>query len=130
MILQRGIFMVSKLYGPDGKTLCPDSLVADRNTAPKIGCVYLGEQGIYFRRGMKNCGIAYSVLERAFERVRDLKTNVCCGPIHMDVTSLVLCVDGRETDELNMEKESDIEQILRLLPEKNPAIAIGVAKKG
>jgi hypothetical protein len=122
--------MVKKLYAADGKTLCSESMAADRASARKIGCVSLGAEGIYFRRGLKNCGIAYAALDRAFERVRDLKTNVCCGPIHMDVTSLVLCVNGQETDELNMEKESDIEEILRLLPQKNPAIAIGVTKSG
>lgn len=121
--------MAKKIYTPEGAELRDAHLAADMDGGEKIGIVRLGQNGYFFRRNLKNYCIPYDRIDRAFERVRQVKTNVCCGPMNLAMVSVVVCEDDRELVEIQFQEESQVERLLAVLKERCPSVQIGVKKK-
>ncbi|NLU25103.1 MAG: hypothetical protein GXW99_10445 [Clostridiales bacterium] len=121
--------MAKKIYTPEGAELRDAHLAADMDGGEKIGIVRLGQNGYFFRRNLKTYCIPYDRIDRAFERVRQVKTNVCCGPMNLAMVSVVVCEDDRELVEIQFQEESQVERVLAVLKERCPSVQIGVKKK-
>lgn len=118
--------MTKKLYQWDGTPLQDETLAAVRETGERVGILRFGETHCFFRKKWKTYAIAYGAIDHAFERVREVKSSVCCGPMRLSMVSAVLCGGGKELVEIQFEAEEQVERVLALLKEHCPGIRIGL----
>ncbi len=101
--------------------------MSDYENALKIGKARVGAEALYFKAGFKSVTLPYAELERAFIRVREANGKMCCGTACFADYYLVLVSGGNELAEIRMERD-EAEKILKLISEKSPATAIGIAQ--
>ena len=96
------------------------------NDEIKIGKLKFGAEALSYRAGLKSGSLPYAELERAFMRIREAQSKMCCGTACFVDCYLVLVSAGKELAEIRMEKE-DVEAVLSLIAERSPGTVRGKA---
>lgn len=91
------------------------------------GRVKLGNQFIFWKKGLRWYGVEVKNIERAYRRVEEVSTKICCGPANFDIQKLRLVLkDGEELELLVGEGNiREAEALYRELQEKHPQIQYG-----
>lgn len=82
------------------------------------------DNGILAKGLLSKKEIAYSKISRAFMRMEEVRTNMCCGKVNFDRSFLVLIVDGKE-EVIETDSPDIVKKALEWLKEKKPDIQIG-----
>ena len=67
-----------RFAGIDGSVDAPE-VTADFDSAQVFERLRVGELGVYFRDGLKTRFIPYAYIDRAFIRVQETRSRMCCG---------------------------------------------------
>ena len=67
-----------RFAGVDGSVDAPE-VTADFDSAQVFERLRVGELGVYFRDGLKTRFIPYAYIDRAFIRVQETRSRMCCG---------------------------------------------------
>lgn len=94
------------------------------NDEIKIGKLKFGAEALSYRTGLKSGSLPYAELERAFMRIREAQSKMCCGTACFADCYLVLVSGGRELAQIMMEKD-DITAALDQIAERSPKTVIG-----
>lgn len=81
---------MKRFYRMDGSVVSDVSVMEDWRGADVVGMLRLGQRGCYFTKGLKNCCVFYTEIDRAFERIREVTAGICCGAMKMAKESVVL----------------------------------------
>lgn len=87
----------------------------------KIECL---DTGILAKNLLSKKEISYKDISRAFMRVEEVCTTMCCGRANFDRSFLVVIVDGKE-EIIETDSPDIVRKTLDILKEKNPDIQIG-----
>ncbi len=85
---------------------------ADFEAARVFERLRVGELGVYFRDGLKTKFIPYDYLERAFIRVQETRSRMCCGQANFNYFRVVFVHDGKEFADYMSEKEAEMDDAL------------------
>ena len=119
--------MASKKFrGINGTVELPE-VAADFESAQRFDSVWIGDLGVYYKDGFKTVYLAYSEMERAFIRIQEVNGKLCCGNTVFAYSRLVFVVNGKEYPSVMNENENAFDDALKLIAEKAPGLAIGVA---
>ena len=101
--------MAEKKFKGIRGTLESTELSADYEKAPVFDKLRVGEKGVYFRDGLRIRYLPYDYIDRAFIRVQETRSRMCCGQANFNYFRIVFVHDGEEfADYLSeMEKETD-----------------------
>ena len=72
----------------------------------------VGELGVYFRDGLKTRFIPYDYIDRAFIRVQETRSRMCCGQANFNYYRVVFVHDGKEFADYMSEKEKETDDAL------------------
>ena len=64
--------------------------------------VKLGDHSIFWRKGFCWYVVAIECVARAFRRIEEIKTKVCCGPANFDIEKLMLVLKDGEVLEIRI----------------------------
>jgi len=89
--------------------------------------VKLGQSYIFWKKGLKWNAIAIKDVERAFRRVEEVKTKVCCGPANFDIERLILVLKNQETLDIRIGDgtKREAEELYANLKEQHPELQYG-----
>ena len=82
------------------------------------------ENGILAKGILSKKEIGYEKISRAFMRLEEVQTSMCCGKVNLDRSFLVLIVDGKE-EVIETDSPDIVKKALEKLKEANPDIQIG-----
>ena len=111
-----------RFKGVDRKRISDEAHIDDYKTAPEIGRVRLGKLCMYYRDLGIKYYVPYDYIERAFCRVSE------CHPDDSPAYyyyRLILVHGEKEFANLIFNEEADVDKLLELIKEINPATAIG-----
>ena len=89
-----------KFAGLNGSLESPE-LSADYDSAAVFERLRVGEKGVYFRDGLRTRCLLYSEIDRAFIRVQETRSRMCCGQAcaaarrTSTISAWSLCTAGR-----------------------------------
>ena len=91
------------------------------------GQVKLGESAIFWRKGLRWYVVGTDQVERAYRRVEEVNSRVCCGSICFPIQKLELLLkDGtRLSLQISEGEEKLAESLYKLLKEKHPQLQYG-----
>ena len=94
------------------------------------GKVKLGENTIFWKKGLRWYGVKIEQVERVYRRVEEVKSKLCCGSANFDIQKLMLQLkNGEELSVLISEGEvKAAESLYKLLQEKHPQLQYGKVK--
>ena len=72
----------------------------------------VGELGVYFRDGLRTRFIAFDRIDRAFIRVQETRSRMCCGQANFNYFRVVFVVGGKEYANYMSEKEKEMDEAL------------------
>ena len=72
----------------------------------------VGALGVYFRDGLKTRFIAFDDMDRAFIRVQETRSRMCCGQANFNYFRVVFVHDGKEFADYMSEKEAEMDDAL------------------
>lgn len=84
----------------------------DYDNAQVFERLRVGELGVYFRDGFKTRYIPYDYMERAFIRVQETRSRMCCGQTNFNYFRLVFVHNGKEFADYISEKETLMDDAL------------------
>lgn len=99
----------------------------DFKNASPYGKVKLGDQFIFWKKGLRWNAAGIDEVTRAFRRIEGVDTKMCCGNVNFDIQKLVLVSeDGSELELLIGEGTPREAEALYLdLQKRRPGIAYG-----
>ena len=102
---------------------------ADRSFdgANTYGKVKLGGDWIFWKEGLRQCALQLTGVKRAYRRVEEVPTKLCCGRTNFDVQSLVLVLtDGTElTLKIGDGMQREAEALFSALKQAHPELEYG-----
>lgn len=111
-----------------GKAVTDARLAADFSAAPGFDKVRVGKLGVYFTTVFRTSFYSYGDFTRAFVRMYEGTSRLCCGSLGYNYTSLVLTKDGQPVAEVYTESEAAMHSALAEIHKVAPEIAIGAPK--
>ncbi len=112
-LYEKGEVIVSeKKYAGVNGTVCSDEVNTDFETAQVFEKLRVGELGIFFRDGLKTRFIPYEYISRAFIRVQETRSRMCCGQANFNYFRLVFVHEGKEFADYMSEKEKEMDDAL------------------
>ena len=114
-----------KFAGVNGSVDTPE-IGADYENAQVFERLRVGELGVYFRDGFKTRYIPYDYLERAFIRIQETRSRMCCGQANFNYFRVVFVHDGKEFADYISEKETLMDDALAAIGAHG--VAIGFVK--
>ena len=89
--------------------------------------VKLGENHIFWKKGLKWSVIDIACVDRVFRRVEEVKTKVCCGPANFDIQKLVLVLKDGENVEIRIGDgtKREAEELFAKLQQIHPELKYG-----
>ena len=72
----------------------------------------VGALGVYFRDGLKTRFIAFDDMDRAFIRVQETRSRMCCGQANFNYFRIVFVHGGKEFANYMSEKEQETDDAL------------------
>ena len=100
-----------KFSGIDGSVNSPE-VNADYETAKAFEKLRVGELGVFFRDGLKIRYIPYDYIDRAFIRVQETRSRMCCGQANFNYFRVVFVHGGKEFAEYLSENENAMDEAL------------------
>ena len=100
-----------KFAGVNGTVEKPE-VAADYEAAQVFERLRVGELGVYFRDGLKTRYIPYDEMDRAFIRVQETRSRMCCGQANFNYFRVVFVRDGKEFADYMSEKEALMDSAL------------------
>ena len=100
-----------KFTGIRGAVGSPE-LSADFESAAVFEKLRVGEKGVYFREGLKQRYIPYEYIDRAFIRVQETRSRMCCGQANFNYFRVVFVHGGKEFADYLSEKEKEMDDAL------------------
>ena len=100
-----------KFAGMNGSVETPE-VNADYETAQVFERLRVGELGVYFRDGLRVRFIPFSYLDRAFIRVQETRSRMCCGQANFNYFRVVFVHEGKEFADYMSEKEDLMDEAL------------------
>ena len=100
-----------KFTGVDGSVDTPE-IGEDYDNAQVFERLRVGELGVYFRDGFKTRYIPYDYMERAFIRVQETRSRMCCGQANFNYFRIVFMHDGKEFADYISENEAMMDDAL------------------
>ena len=95
--------------------------------ASKYGKVKIGNQAVFWKKGLGWNGVLLSDVKRAFRRIQAVDTKMCCGNVNFDTQKLVLILKDNTELELvlgdGMPKEAEL--MYSTLQERAPQVLFG-----
>lgn len=79
-----------------------DKLDREFEQAISIECVKLGVHHIFWKKNFHWYVVAVESIERAYRRVEEVKSKVCCGPANFDIEKLMLVLKDGELMEIRI----------------------------
>ena len=104
--------MAEKKFAGIRGTLESDELSADFDSAAVFEKLRVGEKGVYFRDGLRTRYIPYDYIDRAFIRVQETRSRMCCGQANFNYFRIVFVHDGKEFADYLSEKEKEMDDAL------------------
>ena len=93
-------------------TLESAELSADYDAAQIFDKLRVGEKGVYFREGLRLRYIPYDYMDRAFIRVQETRSRMCCGQANFNYFRIVFVHGGKEFADWLSEKEKETDDAL------------------
>ena len=100
-----------KFAGISGAVDSPE-VNRDFEEAQVFGKLRVGDLGVYFRDGLKTRFIPYNYIDRAFIRVQETRSRMCCGQANFNYYRVVFVHDGKEFADYLSEKEKETDDAL------------------
>ena len=100
-----------RFVGTNGSVDAPE-ISTDYENAQVFERLRVGELGVYFRDGFKIRYIPYEYMERAFIRVQETRSRMCCGQANFNYFRIVFVHDGKEFADYISEKEALMDDAL------------------
>ena len=100
-----------KLAGIRG-TIESAEISADFEKAAVFEKLRVGEKGVYFRDGLRVRYLPYDYIDRAFIRVQETRSRMCCGQANFNYFRVVFVHDGKEFADYMSEKEKEMDDAL------------------
>ena len=104
--------MAEKRFAGVNGSISDEKLDADFAGAAVYEKLRVGELGVYFRDGLKTRYIPYDYIDRAFIRVQETRSRMCCGQTNWDYYRVVFVHDGKEFADYMSEKEKETDEAL------------------
>ena len=111
-----------KFKGVDKKHISDPEHIADYEAAEPIGRVRLGKLCLYYRDLGKKYYVPYDYIDRAFCRISECQPDDSPAYYYY---RLILVHGEKEFANLIFNEEADVDKLLELIKEINPATAIG-----
>ena len=103
-----------RFAGADGMIETPE-VSKDYENAAVFEKLRVGELGVYFRDGLRTRFIAYNRMDRAFIRIQETHSRMCCGQANFNYFRVVFVVDGKEYANYMSEKEKLMDDALEAI---------------
>lgn len=89
--------------------------------------VKLGGKHIFWKKGLKWNVISIDEVERAYRRVEEVKTKVCCGPANFDIQKLILVLKNGENIEIRIGDgtKREAEELFAKMQQLHPELKYG-----
>ena len=87
-------------------------LNADCDKAAVFDKLRVGEKGVYFRDGLRMRYLPYDYIDRAFIRVQETRSRMCCGQANFNYFRVVFVHAGKEFADYMSEKEKEMDDAL------------------
>ena len=104
--------MAEKRFAGINGTLESAELSADYDSAAVFEKLRVGEKGVYFRDGLRTRYLPYDSIDRAFIRVQETRSRMCCGQANFNYFRIVFVHDGKEFADYLSEKEKETDDAL------------------
>ena len=104
--------MAEKKFTGIGGTVESAELSADYEAAQVFDKLRVGEKGVYYRDGLRVRYIPYDYMSRAFIRVQETRSRMCCGQANFNYFRIVFVHDGKEFADYMSEKEKETDDAL------------------
>ena len=104
--------MAEKRFAGINGTLESAELSADFDSAAVFEKLRVGEKGVYFRDGLRTRYIPYDYIDRAFIRVQETRSRMCCGQANFNYFRIVFVHGGKEFADYLSEKEKEMDDAL------------------
>ncbi|MCR5089948.1 MAG: hypothetical protein K6C08_10605 [Oscillospiraceae bacterium] len=114
--------MAEKLF-VNGQT---EEVRSDYESAKQFEKVRVGSLGVYFRDGLKTRYIKYQEVDRAFIRIQETRSRMCCGQANFNYFRLVFVKDGKEFADVMSENEKAMDDALAEIAAHG--VAVGYVK--
>lgn len=100
-----------RFAGVNGNVDSPE-VNADFDSAQVFEKLRVGSLGVYFRDGLKTRFIPYEYMDRAFIRVQETRSRMCCGQANFNYYRVVFVHDGKEFANYMSENEKATDEAL------------------
>ncbi|MBQ8151255.1 MAG: hypothetical protein IJ070_00635 [Firmicutes bacterium] len=90
---------------------------ADYENAAVFDKLRVGKLGVYFRDGLRTKYIPFDYIDRAFIRVQETKSRMCCGQANWNYFRVVFVHGGKEFADYMSEKEKAMDDALAAIAE-------------
>ena len=104
--------MAEKRFAGINGTMESAELSADFDSAAVFEKLRVGEKGVYFRDGLRTRYLPYDYIDRAFIRVQETRSRMCCGQANFNYFRIVFVHDGKEFADYLSEKEKETDDAL------------------
>ena len=104
--------MAEKKFDGINGTVDTPAVQADYEAAQVFERLRVGETGVFFRDGLKTRYIPYDEMDRAFIRVQETRSRMCCGQANFNYFRVVFTHDGKEIADYMSEKETLMDDAL------------------
>ncbi len=99
---------------------------SDYEAAKQFEKARVGSLGVYYRDGLKTRYIPYTEMDRAFIRIQETRSRMCCGQANFNYFRLVFVKDGREFADVMSENEKAMDDALAEIAAHG--VAVGYVK--
>ena len=105
-----------KFSGVNGSVDLPE-ISSDYESAKTYDKLRVGNLGVYYRDGLKTKYIPYDYMDRAFIRVQETRSRMCCGQANWNYFRIVFVHEGKEFADYLSEKETEMDEALAAIGE-------------
>ncbi len=109
-----------------GAAVRDSALTADFMQAQRCGRARVGGHCLYYRQGLQQRFVPLAEIDRAFRRIEPLQSRVCCGISTRNRECLVVCAGTEDLAVIELEDETQVFALLKLLKARLPEMAVGV----
>ena len=88
--------------------------------ARQIGVIRLGEQGLYFRSGLKHYYVPYASIKGLFRRVMVVPAKMCCGRGNFEIEHLVISDEDGEAAQIQLPGTRAARELMAELKKRVP----------
>ena len=104
--------MAEKKFAGINGTVDSPEVNSDFEAAKVYEKLRVGELGVYFRDGLKTRFIPFDYIDRAFIRVQETRSRMCCGQANFNYFRVVFVHDGKEFADYMSENEKKTDEAL------------------